>query len=280
MSTISQSACTNRHTPGWVAGILLLAAALSLLAPHRLAQEASGLLSLITADEVEAVSFVAKGTAASGPGPTPAIEGHQVTAPLFGMDTEPVMSGNVLEKWSRTRTELDRELDAVAQCRANVVCLPAAQKLIALSTGGVGKTGRARVGLINRAVDLAISPASDEAQWGVPDHWSAPFETLQSNRGDCEDYATVKYLALRAAGLPEDDVKIVIFKNVFPDEDHAAVAVRVDGEWLILDNRTLTLVRDTDLIRAIPRFVLDRQGARRFVWASRRPRGGGGASGT
>ncbi len=57
------------------------------------------------------------------------------------------------------------------------------------------------------------------------------------------------------------------------DEDHAAVAARVEGEWLILDNRTLTLVRDTDLIRAIPRFVLDQQGARRFVWASRRPRG-------
>jgi predicted transglutaminase-like cysteine proteinase len=129
------------------------------------------------------------------------------------------------------------------------------------------------VGLINRAVDLAISPASDEAQWGVSDRWSAPFETLQSNRGDCEDYATLKYLALRAAGIGEDDVKIVILKNVFPDEDHAAVAVRADGEWLILDNRTLTLVRDTDLTRAIPRFVLDQQGARRFVWASRRPRG-------
>jgi len=279
MSTISQSARANRRTPGWAPGVLLLAGTLSLLAPHRLARDASGLLSLITADEVEAVSFVDKGRAAPGPSPTPAIEGHQATAPLFGLDTEPVMAGNVVEKWSRTRAEIDRELDAVAQCRANVVCSPAAHKLIALSTSGVGKTGRARVGLINRAVDLAISPASDEAQWGVPDRWSAPFETLQSNRGDCEDYAIVKYLALRAAGLPEDDVKIVILKNVFPDGDHAAVAVRVDGEWLILDNRTLTLVRDTDLIRATPRFVLDRQGARRFVWASRRPRGGG-ASGT
>src|SRR6202042_2891007 len=98
------------------------------------------------------------------------------------------------------------------------------------------------------------------------DRWSAPFETLQSNRGDCEDYAIVKYLALRAAGLPEDDVKIVVFKNVFPDEDHAAVAVRVDGEWLILDNRTLTLVRDKDVTRAIPEFVLDHEGVKRFKW--------------
>jgi hypothetical protein len=61
-------------------------------------------------------------------------------------------------------------------------------------------------------------------------------------------------------GLPEDDVKIVIVRNVLPDEDHAEVAVRVDGRWLILDNRTLTLVRDTDVTRAIPKYVLDHKG--------------------
>ena len=50
---------------------------------------------------------------------------------------------------------------------------------------------------------------------------------------------------------------------------HAVVAVRVDYQWLVLGNRTLTLVRDTDVTRAIPEFVLDDQGVRRFVWGSR-----------
>jgi predicted transglutaminase-like cysteine proteinase len=273
MSTISQSACITRENAGWALGMVLLAAALLLLAPHRLPVGTAGLISHVTADEVEAVSFVGNGSTAASPSPTPAVEGHQPTTPLFGMETEPVISGNVVEKWAHTKAEIDRELDAVERCRANDICSPAAQRLIDLSASGTGRTGRARIGLINRAVDLAISPASDEAQWGVSDHWSAPFETLQSNRGDCEDYAILKYLALRAAGFSEDDVKIVILKNVFPDEDHAAVAVHVDDEWLILDNRTLTLVRDSDLTRAIPRFVLDQQGARRFVWANRGPHG-------
>jgi predicted transglutaminase-like cysteine proteinase len=101
------------------------------------------------------------------------------------------------------------------------------------------RSGRARVGLINRAADLAISPVSDERQWGVADHWSDPFETLLSNRGDCEDYAILKYAALLEAGIPKDDVMIVILKNFFPNETHAAVATRVDGHWLILDNRTM-----------------------------------------
>ena len=68
-----------------------------------------------------------------------------------------------------------------------------------------------------------------------------------------------------AAGMSADDVKIVIVKNVFPVEDHAVVATRVDDEWFILDNRTLALVRDADLTRAIPEIVLDQVGVKRLV---------------
>ena len=128
------------------------------------------------------------------------------------------------------------------------------------------------MGLINRAANLAINPISDEMQWDVADRWSDPFETLVSNRGDCEDYAILKYAALLEAGIPKNDVKIIILKNFFPNEQHAAVATRVDGQWLILDNRTLTLMRDTDVTRAIPEFVLDHEGVKRFNWASRRRR--------
>ena len=88
-------------------------------------------------------------------------------------------------------------------------------------------------------------------------------------RSLCEDYAILKYAALLESGIPSDDVKVVIFKNLFPNEDHAAVATRVDGQWLILDNRTLTLVRDTEITRAIPEFVLDHEGVKRFYWKSR-----------
>jgi predicted transglutaminase-like cysteine proteinase len=125
--------------------------------------------------------------------------------------------------------------------------------------------------LNNRAVDLAITPTRDEAQWGVADHWSPPFETLQSHRGDCQDYAIVRYVALLQAGLSHQDVRIVILRNVLQKEDHAAVAARVDGQWLILDNVRLALVRDTDMIGSILKFVLDKDGARRFV-----PRGRAG----
>jgi predicted transglutaminase-like cysteine proteinase len=188
---------------------------------------------------------------------------------LFDMETEPVVQGSIPDKWRRVKTDIAGEFEALRHCLDGNPCPPAARRLLDISAQGAGRSGRARVGLINRAVDMAISPASDERQWGEADRWSAPFETLQSSRGDCEDYAILKYVALLAAGVPAADVKIVIMKHLLPREDHAAVAARVDGEWLILDNLTLTLVRDTDLARSIPEFALDQDGAHRFLLSSR-----------
>lgn len=183
----------------------------------------------------------------------------------FGMDTEPVFGGTLPEKWRRVKVEITRDREAIAQCRTNYSCPAPVQKLIDLSREGAGRSERAQVGLINRAVDLAIKPVSDERQWGIPDRWSDPFETILSERGDCEDYAILKYTALLEAGFPKESLKIVVWKNRLPDEDHAVLAVRVDNQWLILDNRTLTLVRDVDVTRATPEFVLDEQGVRRLV---------------
>jgi predicted transglutaminase-like cysteine proteinase len=198
----------------------------------------------------------------------------------FGMESEPV-SGGVAVKWRAVEVDIDAEQQVLAACRTEAACPAAAKGLLDIIAEGAGHLGLARVGLINRAVDLAIAPASDEAQWGVADHWSPPFETLRTHRGDCEDYAIVKYLALLEAGLSRDDVKIVIVRNVLPNEDHAVVAARVDGKWLILDNRRLALVRDTEMAGSVPRFVLDEDGARRLVGSTSSQTGpGAGPSGT
>jgi predicted transglutaminase-like cysteine proteinase len=192
------------------------------------------------------------------------MESIQQAAPVFGMETESV-DGQVAEKWRAVEFDIDAEQQMLARCRSGKACPAAAQNLLDIVAEAAGRVGLARVGLINRAVDLAIAPASDEAQWGVADHWSPPFETLKTRRGDCEDYAIVKYVALLEAGLSRDDVKIIILRNLLPNEDHAVVAARVDGKWPILDNRRLALVRDTEMVGSIPQFVLDEDGTRRFI---------------
>jgi predicted transglutaminase-like cysteine proteinase len=183
----------------------------------------------------------------------------------FDLAATPVPFGDVLTKWQGVETAIHTDNEILARCRDNAgSCPQAAQKFLAIVAQGRAQTGRARIGIINRAVNLAIEPMSDMAQWGVPDRWSDPLETFTTGRGDCEDYAIAKYVALTAAGIPAPDVKLVIVRNTGLDEDHAVVAVRSEGDWIILDNRWLMMVKDVDMARAIPRFVLDDDGVRQF----------------
>jgi predicted transglutaminase-like cysteine proteinase len=111
--------------------------------------------------------------------------------------------------------------------------------------------------VINRAINLAIIPTSDLVQWGVVDRWSAPLETL--------DYAIAKYVALQAAGVAPEDIELIVVRNTDTSENHAVVAVRLDGTWVILDNRRLALVPAREIRRATPLFVIDEQGVRQFM---------------
>jgi predicted transglutaminase-like cysteine proteinase len=193
----------------------------------------------------------------------------------FSLAATSVTSGDVLTKWRRVEADIRAEDEVLAHCRHSADRCPAAvQNFLAIIEQGRAQTGRTRIGVINRAINLAIEPMSDLAQWGVPDRWSAPLETFTTGRGDCEDYAIAKYVALTAAGVAPVDVKLVIARNTALGEDHAVVAVHLDGTWIVLDNRWLTLVADSALQQLIPRFVLDGDGVRQFaqpaLFASRR----------
>jgi predicted transglutaminase-like cysteine proteinase len=245
---------------------LLLAGAHYMVDPLEMfSYSAEPSICFLAADHVGPGSFVEIGVNGASAHHDGSAANDEEPGQLFGTKTEPVTDGALLDKWRRVEATITKDLEVIAQCQASQPCPAPAQKLIDLSLEGAGRSGRARVGVLNRAVNLAIRPVSDEMQWGVSDHWSDPLETLGSNSGDCEDYAIVKYVALLVAGLSKNSVKIVVLRNRLPNEDHAVVAVRVDHQWLILDNRTLTLVRDTDVTRAIPEFVLDDQGVSRVL---------------
>ncbi len=69
----------------------------------------------------------------------------------------------------------------------------------------------------------------------------------------------------REAGVAEDNVRLVIVRDLANGEDHAIVTARLDERWIVLDNRRLTLVVDTDMPRVRPLFVFDRGGVKRFT---------------
>jgi predicted transglutaminase-like cysteine proteinase len=184
----------------------------------------------------------------------------------FGLTSTPVNSGDVVTKWNGVEARIRADNEILARCRDDAKnCPKAAQNFLAIVAQGRALSGRARIGAINRAVNLSIEPMSDMAQWGVPDRWSPPLETFTTGKGDCEDYAIAKYVALTAAGIDADDVKLIIVRNIEANEDHAVTTVRIDGDWIVLDNRWLTLVADVDMPKVVPLFVLDDQGVKRFA---------------
>ena len=195
----------------------------------------------------------------------PLVKSPTLAAP-FGLNAVPVADGELLTNWSSVEADIRAESEILAQCRENIVrCPPAARTFLAIVAQGRAHTGRARIGVINRAINLAIHPMSDLAQWGVEDRWTAPLATLTTGFGDCEDYAIAKYVALMQAGVAAEDVQLIILRDLARGGGHAVVAVRLDGHWIMLDNRWLALVDDREMRRIIPLFVLDHDGVKQFV---------------
>jgi len=192
-----------------------------------------------------------------------------VTPPVaepFGLAALPVDSGSVLTKWNGVEADIRSDDEILARCRTSPErCPDAARNFLAIIDLGRKQSGRARIGTINRAINFAIRPMSDLAQWGVPDRWSSPLETFTTGRGDCEDYAIAKYVALTQAGIAAEDVRLVIVHDLTVEENHAVAAVRLDGDWIVLDNRWLTLVADVDVLHMVPLFVLDDDGVKQFA---------------
>ncbi|HVJ32331.1 MAG TPA: transglutaminase-like cysteine peptidase [Terriglobia bacterium] len=81
----------------------------------------------------------------------------------------------------------------------------------------------------------------DINNWGSEDYWETPFEFLKKS-GDCEDYAIAKYMALRALGVPIDDMRVVALRDLNLQLGHAVLVVYVNNVPMMLDNQISSVV--------------------------------------
>jgi len=175
-------------------------------------------------------------------------------------DVQPsqALTRDISAKWRDVLGRIDSEEETLAACRASLdACSPAARRLLQIVELGRQGAGRARLGEINRAVNLSIRATSDWTQYGVDDFWSAPLATLEKGAGDCEDYAILKYLALREAGISPDDLRLLIVSYPRRRTIHAVLAVHFDEEWLLLDNVTMVMVNSAEATQYLPLIALD-----------------------
>jgi len=179
----------------------------------------------------------------------------------FGLDTSALVSSglqnNVQNKWSVVAKELPNEHEILTRCRGDAAsCPPAAKAFLAIVDKAQTRSGLARIGEINRSINLAIKYVDDMSQYGVPDRWVSPLATFSSEAGNCKHYAIAKYVALQEMGFAADDLRLVIVRDRASNQLHAVAAVRYDSRWLVLDNRTFIMAQDVDLAAYNPLFVI------------------------
>jgi predicted transglutaminase-like cysteine proteinase len=178
----------------------------------------------------------------------------------FGLVTFRAPEGVLWENWRKLESEMKAEAETLAHCRANAdACSAPARRFLAM-VDAARSVPAGRIETVNRLVNAAINFVSDFAQYGVADRWTAPLATLAAGAGDCEDYAFAKYAILRLAGVPAEDMRVLLVRDLQSRQDHAVLAVRQETRWLVLDNRWAEPVDAAELRRFVPLFAIDERG--------------------
>ena len=99
---------------------------------------------------------------------------------------------------------------------------------------------------VNDWINHQIKYTDDMIVYGVPDHWASPAESLKG-RGDCKDYAIAKYASLKALGIPEENLRIVIVDDTRKNLGHAVLSVHTTQGVFILDNQNQLPVLDSGI---------------------------------
>jgi predicted transglutaminase-like cysteine proteinase len=179
----------------------------------------------------------------------------------FGLPTVAISEGQWSATWRDLQSQIQSEKRIIAQCRAepHLCTSSAALRFISLVKEGEQYDSLLRIARINRAVNFAISAASQPT-------WTSPLNVLAAGVGDCKQYAVLKYAVLEAAGFAPEDLRLVIVRIKSQPNNHAVVAVRHGSRWFVLDNRSLAVVQSKELLDYyVPLLTPDHQGVRQFV---------------
>lgn len=213
-------------------------------------------IRLATASPSDDLSNVLENVPAAGP----------ASDEPFGMQTFRAPEGLLWQKWRTLQRESREEETRLKSCKTDEYsCTTDASKFWTLVGQIKAVSGRARLEKANQLVNSAVAYASDLSIHGQLDRWSAPLATLKSGKGDCEDYAILKYRLLIEAGVPAGDLRIVLIRDKSVRIDHAVLSARVHNRWYVLDNRRSGFYVEQDLPHYMPLFALDQSGVKLFA---------------
>ena len=159
---------------------------------------------------------------------------------FFGSIAVPFSAIAVRGQWDRVRNQALPEKDS---CRTDL-CKARLKKMNEAVSRGMRRDFAGKLAIANSAVNGLIAYKTDRAIYGKLDYWASSAEILQRGTGDCEDYAILKQAMLRAMGVPDKSLSIIILKDNARGLYHAVLGVSTNQGHLILDNVRGQVFRD------------------------------------
>ena len=179
---------------------------------------------------------------------------------LFGSAEKKSTSLNAFTKWT---TMFDR-FDAALNTSAGQNSMNSFKTQIEFLRGlPLNKMVAGVNDVVNR-----IPYVNDSALYGKSDYWATPMEFVK-NGGDCEDFAITKYVALRALGIPEERMRILILQDLQKNIPHAVLVVYTDNGPMVLDNQIKTVTHVDRISHYKPIFSINRDS----WWLHTKPKG-------
>ncbi|NKN34567.1 transglutaminase-like cysteine peptidase [Marichromatium bheemlicum] len=185
--------------------------------------------------------------------------------PVFGLSGRLFTNFRPIPKWQRLLERYRVEEAKDARCRRGGAGNCPYREWRALIERLRGRDRLTQVEEVNRFANR-WRYIEDRVNWGVADYWATPGEFFE-RAGDCEDYAIVKFMSLRALGFRNDDLLLVAVKDQNLGVGHAVALVSVRGRTLLLDNQIKQVVEADRVRHYQPVYAANEE-----VWWLYRPR--------
>jgi predicted transglutaminase-like cysteine proteinase len=143
-------------------------------------------------------------------------------------------------KWRGMLERLESDSYAADSCEEDFFSRCPVQRWMKFVASLHGRDRLTQLRAVNREINRRRY-VLDARNWGERDYWATPLEFLRKD-GDCEDFAITKFMSLRALGVPNRDMRIVVLQDLKRDLPHAVLVVYMDGAAYVLDNQIKEVV--------------------------------------
>jgi predicted transglutaminase-like cysteine proteinase len=163
----------------------------------------------------------------------------EISSSNWGVKTAAVKNWlSMLQRWSNGKP-----------CQESNTCTTKGWQALVAQVKAAGDP-MAQIKLANKLMnDPTQHPyIEDINNWGQQEYWATAYQFLKKS-GDCEDFSIAKYMLLKQAGYPIENMRIVAVRiKSLGGIGHAILVVYQGNKALVLDNRVAP-VMDESLVR-------------------------------